>query len=81
MSLDGSPSLIRVLKEYTPLKNLQTLAADADVTLKHVSCFFILILWKCKVLAYFIDFLVYVEEICFKLANIYHLLVCTLQIL
>ncbi|KAI4461752.1 cgthba protein [Holotrichia oblita] len=34
--LDGSPSLIRLLSQYSPLKNLQTLAADADLTLVHV---------------------------------------------
>lgn len=34
--LDGSPSLIRLLSQYSPLKNLQTLAADADLTLFHV---------------------------------------------
>ncbi|CAH1967759.1 unnamed protein product [Acanthoscelides obtectus] len=36
MSLDGSPSLVRLLMQYSPLKNLQTLAADADLTLSHV---------------------------------------------
>lgn len=36
-SLDGSPSLVRLLTQYSPLKNLQTLAADADLTLSHVS--------------------------------------------
>ncbi|KAJ8984781.1 hypothetical protein NQ317_003694 [Molorchus minor] len=35
-SLDGSPSLVRLLSQYSPLKNLQTLAADADLTLSHV---------------------------------------------
>ncbi|CAH0555277.1 unnamed protein product [Brassicogethes aeneus] len=35
-SLDGSPSLIRLLSNYSPLKNLQTLAADAELTLAHV---------------------------------------------
>ncbi|EFA09890.1 Nitrogen permease regulator 3-like protein [Tribolium castaneum] len=34
--LDGSPSLERMLKQYSPIKNLQTLAADADLTLHHV---------------------------------------------
>lgn len=34
--LDGSPSLERMLKQYSPIKNLQTLAADADLTLNHV---------------------------------------------
>lgn len=34
--LDGSPSLERLLKQYSPIKNLQTLAADADLTLNHV---------------------------------------------
>ncbi|XP_019866950.2 GATOR complex protein NPRL3 isoform X2 [Aethina tumida] len=34
--LDGSPSLIRLLSNYSPLKNLQTLAADAELTLAHV---------------------------------------------
>lgn len=35
-SLDGSPSLDRMLSQYSPLKNLQTLAADSDLTLTHV---------------------------------------------
>ncbi|CAH1156187.1 unnamed protein product [Phaedon cochleariae] len=35
-SLDGSPSLVRMLSQYSPLKNLQTLAADSDLTLSHV---------------------------------------------
>ncbi|KAJ3642280.1 hypothetical protein Zmor_025080 [Zophobas morio] len=35
-NLDGSPSLERMLKQYSPIKNLQTLAADADLTLNHV---------------------------------------------
>ncbi|KAJ8927611.1 hypothetical protein NQ314_019904 [Rhamnusium bicolor] len=35
-SLDGSPSLVRMLSQYSPLKNLYTLAADADLTLSHV---------------------------------------------
>ncbi|XP_057664584.1 GATOR complex protein NPRL3 [Diorhabda carinulata] len=35
-SLDGSPSLNRMLSQYSPLKNLQTLAADSDLTLTHV---------------------------------------------
>uniref|UniRef100_A0A6P7GFK8 GATOR complex protein NPRL3 n=1 Tax=Diabrotica virgifera virgifera TaxID=50390 RepID=A0A6P7GFK8_DIAVI len=37
-SLDGSPSLDRMLSQYSPLKNLQTLASDSDLTLTHVSC-------------------------------------------
>lgn len=36
-SLDSSPSLVRLLSQYSPLKNLQTLAIDADLTLSHVS--------------------------------------------
>lgn len=35
--LDGSPTLVRLLHMYSPLKSLQTLAADADLTLSHVS--------------------------------------------
>ncbi|XP_060527975.1 GATOR complex protein NPRL3 isoform X2 [Cylas formicarius] len=35
-SLDSSPSLLRLLMQYSPLKNLQTLAADSDLTLSHV---------------------------------------------
>ncbi|XP_023015389.1 GATOR complex protein Nprl3 [Leptinotarsa decemlineata] len=35
-SLDGSPSLVRMLSQYSPLKNLQTLAVDSDLTLSHV---------------------------------------------
>ncbi|KAK9890870.1 hypothetical protein WA026_012214 [Henosepilachna vigintioctopunctata] len=34
--LDGSPTLIRLLSQYSPLKNLQTLSADSDITLNHV---------------------------------------------
>ncbi|GLV44413.1 Nitrogen permease regulator-like 3 [Carabus blaptoides fortunei] len=34
--LDGSPALARLLSMYSPLKSLQTLAADADITLSHV---------------------------------------------
>lgn len=34
--LDSSPSLVRMLNQYSPLKNLQTLAADSDLTLSHV---------------------------------------------
>ncbi|CAH1392161.1 unnamed protein product [Nezara viridula] len=33
---DASPALIRLLKIYTPLKSLQTLSADADLTLTQV---------------------------------------------
>lgn len=40
-SLDGSPTLVRLLTQYSPLKNLQTLAADADLTLSHVKNFFL----------------------------------------
>lgn len=36
MVLDGSPTLTRMLSEYSPLKNLQTLALDSDLTLNHV---------------------------------------------
>lgn len=36
LSLDGSPTLVRLLKMYSPVKSLQTLAADADLTLSHV---------------------------------------------
>ncbi|KAL3269468.1 hypothetical protein HHI36_008537 [Cryptolaemus montrouzieri] len=36
IALDGSPSLLRLFSQYSPLKNLQTLAADADLTLTHV---------------------------------------------
>ncbi|KAB0794262.1 hypothetical protein PPYR_13882 [Photinus pyralis] len=35
-SLDGSPSLIRMFSQYSPLKSLQTLAIDSDITLSHV---------------------------------------------
>lgn len=35
-SLDSSPSLVRMLSQYSPLKNLQTLAADSDLTLSHI---------------------------------------------
>ncbi|KAL1502105.1 hypothetical protein ABEB36_007299 [Hypothenemus hampei] len=34
--LDSSPSLIKMLTQYSPMKNLQTLAADSDLTLSHV---------------------------------------------
>ncbi|KAL1131278.1 hypothetical protein AAG570_010896 [Ranatra chinensis] len=33
---DASPALIRLIKIYTPLKSLQTLSADADLTLAQV---------------------------------------------
>lgn len=35
-SLDSSPSLVKMLTQYSPMKNLQTLAADSDLTLSHV---------------------------------------------
>ncbi|XP_045473013.1 GATOR complex protein NPRL3 [Harmonia axyridis] len=35
-TLDGSPTLKRLLSQYSPLKNLQTLALDCDLTLTHV---------------------------------------------
>lgn len=34
--LDSSPSLVKMLTQYSPMKNLQTLAADSDLTLSHV---------------------------------------------
>ncbi|KAF5292458.1 hypothetical protein FQA39_LY14005 [Lamprigera yunnana] len=34
-SLDGSPSLLRMFSQYSPLKSLQTLAIDTDITLSH----------------------------------------------
>jgi hypothetical protein len=34
--LDASSTIPRVLQVYSPLKSLQTLAADADLTLSHV---------------------------------------------
>lgn len=37
LPLDSSPALLRVLRSYSPLKSLQTLAADADLTLAQVS--------------------------------------------
>ncbi|KAG8325184.1 Nitrogen permease regulator-like 3 [Homalodisca vitripennis] len=33
LPLDSSPALLRLLKMYSPLKSLQTLSADADLTL------------------------------------------------
>jgi hypothetical protein len=33
---DASPALIRLIKIYTPLKSLQLLSADADLTLTQV---------------------------------------------
>ncbi|XP_017769595.1 PREDICTED: nitrogen permease regulator 3-like protein isoform X2 [Nicrophorus vespilloides] len=36
ISLDGSPSLKRMLTQYSPLKNLQTLATDSDLTPSHI---------------------------------------------
>lgn len=35
---DASPALVRLVRMYSPLKSLQTLAADADLTLSQV-CF------------------------------------------
>lgn len=34
---DSSPALIRLISVTSPLKNLQQLAADADIILSHVS--------------------------------------------
>lgn len=39
LPLDSSPALLRLLKMYSPLKSLQTLAADADLTLAQVKNF------------------------------------------
>ncbi|XP_046664623.1 GATOR complex protein NPRL3 [Homalodisca vitripennis] len=36
LPLDSSPALLRLLKMYSPLKSLQTLSADADLTLAQV---------------------------------------------
>ena len=33
---DSSPALLRLIQFYSPLKSLQALAADADITLMHV---------------------------------------------
>ena len=33
---DASPTLVRLVRIYTPLKSLQTLAMDADLTLSQV---------------------------------------------
>lgn len=38
MHPDASPALVRLIRMYSPLKSLQTLAADADLTLSQV-CF------------------------------------------
>ncbi|KAF5303153.1 hypothetical protein FQR65_LT08316 [Abscondita terminalis] len=35
-ALDGSPSLFRMFSQYSPLKSLQTLAIDSDITLSHM---------------------------------------------
>ncbi|KAF7271183.1 GATOR complex protein Nprl3 isoform X2 [Rhynchophorus ferrugineus] len=35
-SLDSSPSLVQMLSQYSPMKNLQKLAKDSDLSLKHV---------------------------------------------
>lgn len=35
--LDGSPALLRLIKLYSPLKSLQTLAIEADLTLTQVN--------------------------------------------
>lgn len=34
--LDGSPALLRLIKLYSPLKSLQTLAIEADLSLTQV---------------------------------------------
>lgn len=34
--LDGSPALLRVIKLYSPLKSLQTIAIEADLSLTQV---------------------------------------------
>lgn len=36
LSEDSSPALIRLISVTSPLKNLQQLAADADIILSHV---------------------------------------------
>ncbi len=36
LPIDASPSLMRLIKVASPLKNLQNLAADADLSLGHV---------------------------------------------
>ncbi|XP_063229317.1 GATOR complex protein NPRL3 isoform X2 [Bacillus rossius redtenbacheri] len=36
LPLDASPALVRLIKMYSPLKSLQTLAADTDLTLSQV---------------------------------------------
>ncbi|KAL0266798.1 UNVERIFIED_CONTAM: hypothetical protein PYX00_009246 [Menopon gallinae] len=33
---DSSPALLRLIQVYSPLKSLQTLSADADITLMHI---------------------------------------------
>jgi hypothetical protein len=33
---DASPALVRLVRMYSPLKSLQTLSADADLTLSQV---------------------------------------------
>jgi hypothetical protein len=33
---DASPALVRLIRTYSPLKSLQTLAADADLTVSQV---------------------------------------------
>lgn len=36
LNMDSSSTIPRVLQVYSPLKSLQTLAADADLTLTHI---------------------------------------------
>lgn len=40
LSADTSPSLIRFLKSYSPIKNFQVSACDADLTLAQVYIFY-----------------------------------------
>jgi len=36
LPIDASPSLVRLIKVTSPFKSLQTLASDADISLRQV---------------------------------------------
>ena len=45
LPLDSSPSFTRLVRVISPLKNLQVLAADADISLGQVSYLAILVVF------------------------------------
>lgn len=49
---DASPALTRLITMYSPLKSLQTLSADADLTLAQVNRFYLLIFCEKNFMSY-----------------------------